>query len=133
MIEANLPLDQLSAFVNSKAVREFAKGMRKGIVHIAISKPFSPRTPAQSRHINGHVSTIARETGETRQHVKDEIKHRALDMGYPILYIDGVEQKDTYGRTAGISERDASAEEASMLIEAAHILAAELGIVLEEI
>ena len=65
--------------------------------------------------------------------VKMEIKHRAIKRGYPILYKpDGRPQLDIWGRAMGISEADCSTAECAYLIEEAHELATELGMILKE-
>jgi len=106
-----------------------------GFVTIRISNVHRPRTTgegSQNHHINGHVQQIATETGNPFDVVKLEVKHRAIGMGYPMLHEGGEVRMDLYGRPMGISEADSTVEECALLIEAAHMLAAELGIVLEE-
>ena len=54
-------------------------------------------------------------------------------MEYPMLIReDGSVQKDLWGRIMGISEADSSTEECAILIEATHMIASELGIILKE-
>lgn len=107
-----------------------------GYVTVTIETPRKPRTTgegSQSHHLNGHVQQIAAETGNPFEVVKMEIKHRAISMGYPILYKpDGTPRTDLWGRVMGISEADSSTSECALLIETAHRLAAELGIFLQE-
>lgn len=106
-----------------------------GFVTIRISNVHRTRSTgekSQNHHINGHVQQIATETGNPFDVVKAEIKCRAVDMGYPMLERNGEVRLDLFGRPMGISEADSTVEECALLIEAAHMLAAELGIVLEE-
>ena len=106
-----------------------------GFVTIRISNVHRTRSTgerSQNHHINGHCQQIATETGNPFDVVKAEIKCRAVDMGYPMLERNGEVRLDLYGRPMGISEADSTVEECALLIEAAHMLAAELGIVLEE-
>lgn len=79
---------------------------------------------SQSHHLNGHVQTIAMETGNDFQAVKEVVKMRAISMGYPF--------KTYHGITVPQSEADASTVECALLIDAVHQLAAEEGIVLVE-
>lgn len=106
-----------------------------GFVTIRLSNVHRTRSTgerSQNHHINGHIQQIATETGNAFDVVKAEIKCRAVDMGYPMLERNGEVRLDLFGRPMGISEADSSVEECAILIEAAHMLAAELGIVLEE-
>jgi len=96
-----------------------------GYITIKVSNVHRPRSTgekSQNRHINGHIQQIARDTGNAFEVVKLEAKHRAISLGYPMLIIDGKVQTDLWGRPMGISEADASVEEASLLIEAIHQL-----------
>jgi len=94
-----------------------------GYVTVKVSNVHRPRSTgekSQNHHINGHIQQIARDTGNAFEVVKLEAKHRAISLGYPMLIIDGKVQTDLWGRPMGISEADASVEEASLLIEAIH-------------
>jgi hypothetical protein len=118
-----------------KDIFSLADKRDNGFVTIRIGNVHRPRTTgerSQNHHINGHIQQIATETGNPFDVVKLEVKHRAIDMGYPMLEQNGEVRMDLYGRPMGISESDSSVEECAILIEAAHMLAAELGIVLEE-
>ncbi|MBW2037427.1 MAG: hypothetical protein JRI41_08115 [Deltaproteobacteria bacterium] len=79
---------------------------------------------SQNHHINGHVQQICIETGQDFETVKAMVKIRAIDAGYPF---------DVYRNfTIPKSEAFCNTQEAAMLIEAAHVIAAELGIILKE-
>ena len=107
-----------------------------GFVTITISLPHKPRSTgyrSQNHHLNGHIQQIASETGNPSEVIKLEAKVRAVDMEYPMLIReDGSVQKDLWGRIMGISEADSSTEECAILIEATHMIASELGIILKE-
>ena len=97
-------------------------------VLVTMQPPKRPRTTgndSQNHHLNGHIMQICAETGNDYDAVKDAVKMLAVStMGYPYKTIGGqiVPQR----------ERDASVDECALLIEAAHVLAADLGIILQE-
>ena len=97
-------------------------------VLVTLQPPKRPRTTgndSQNHHLNGHIMQICAETGNDYDAVKDAVKMLAVStMGYPYKTIGGqiVPQR----------ERDASVDECALLIEAAHVLAADLGIILQE-
>jgi hypothetical protein len=103
---------------------------------IKIDTPKRPRTTgdkSQNHHINGHIQEIAMETGQPFEDVKKYAKQFALTMGFPILEDEnGDAIHDLWGKPQGISEEDCSTEDAAILIEAIHQLAAELDITLQE-
>ena len=107
-----------------------------GYVTVTIETPRKPRTTgdrSQSHHLNGHIQQIAEFTGMPFELIKLEVKCRAVGMGYPMLVKpDGTVQMDIYGRVMGISEADSSTKECAILIETTHMLASEVGIVLQE-
>ena len=110
--------------------RELGKCRDKnnGYVLVTLQPPKRPRTTgadSQNHHLNGHIMQICAETGNDYDAVKDAVKMLAVStMGYPYKTIGGqiVPQR----------ERDASVDECALLIEAAHVLAADLGIILQE-
>ena len=68
---------------------------------------------------------ICNETGNDYDTVKDAVKQLAVEqMGYPYKTIGG--------RIVPQRERECSTDECAKLIEAAHILAADLGLILQE-
>lgn len=97
-------------------------------VLVTIQPPRKPRTTgehSQNHHLNGHIMQICNETGNTYNAVKDEIKRIAVEnMGYPYEEINE--------HIHPIGESESSTDECAKLIEAAHVLAAELGIILQE-
>lgn len=104
---------------------------------IVIRKPKARRSTgkhSQNTHFHGHVQEIAQWTGNDFDDVKDYLKRRAIRQGYPIMMDDKGEVTVSMvdGEPLPIHERDASTEDAAILIEEAHILAAELGVTLTE-
>lgn len=97
-------------------------------VLVTMQPPKRPRTTgegSQNHHLNGHIMQICNETGNSYNAVKDEIKRIATEeMGYPYEEING--------HIHPIGESESSTDECAKLIEAAHVLAADLGIILQE-
>lgn len=97
-------------------------------VLVTMQPPKRPRTTgkdSQNHHLNGHIMQICAETGNDYDAVKDAVKMLAVStMGYPYKTIGG--------QNVPQRERDASVDECALLIEAAHVLAADLGIILQE-
>jgi len=97
-------------------------------VSVTLQKPGKPRTTgpnSQNHHLNGHIMQICNETGNDYETVKYCIKMLASEqLGYP---------NTTVGtHTLPKRERDCTTEECAKLIEASHLLAADLNIVLKE-
>lgn len=107
-----------------------------GYVRMVLSVPEKPRTTgekSQNHHLNGHIQFICQETGNDFSDVKKYVKQAAIPMGYPIKQNDkGDDVLDMYGNPVGISEADCNTTECALLIEAVHMVAAELGIILPE-
>ena len=97
-------------------------------VQVTMQPPKRPRTTgenSQNHHLNGHIMQICNETQNSYNAVKDEIKRIATEeMGYPYEEING--------HIHPIGESESSTDECAKLIEAAHVLAADLGIILQE-
>lgn len=97
-------------------------------VLVTMQPPKRPRTTgkdSQNHHLNGHILQICSEIGNDYDTVKYCVKMIAVEqMGYPY--------KTVAGHILPQRERDCSTEECAKLIEAAHILAAELSIILQE-
>ena len=97
-------------------------------VLVTIASPKRPRTTgdgSQNHHLNGHIMQICAETGNDYEAVKNAVKMLAVEqMGYPYT--------DFHGVITPKPESESSTDECAKLIEAAHILAADLGIVLKE-
>ena len=97
-------------------------------VLVTLQPPKKPRTTgegSQNHHLNGHIMQICNETGASYSATKDEVKRIAVElMGYPYEIINGhIHPK---------GESDSSTDECAKLIEAAHVLAADLSIILIE-
>ena len=126
-IAFELPAD-LGATENIKRELRNCKDKNNDYVLVTLQPPKRPRTTgkdSQNHHLNGHIMQICAETGNDYDAVKDAVKMLAAStMGYPYKTIGGqiVPQR----------ERDASVDECALLIEAAHVLAADLGIILQE-
>ena len=90
--------------------------------------PKRPRTTgkeSQNHHLNGHIMQICNETGNDYDAVKNCVKMLAVEqMGYPY--------KTVAGHILPQPESQSSTEECAKLIEAAHVLAADLGRILQE-
>ena len=97
-------------------------------VLVTIQPPKKPRTTgegSQNHHVNGHIMQICNETGNDYDTVKQAVKMIAVEnMGFPYRTIAG--------RIIPQHESESSTDECAKLIEAAHVLAAELGIILQE-
>ena len=97
-------------------------------VLVTVQPPKRPRTTgdgSQNHHLNGHIMQICAETGNDYETVKNAVKMLAVEqMGYPYT--------DFHGVITPKGESESSTEECAKLIEAAHLLAADLGIVLKE-
>jgi hypothetical protein len=79
---------------------------------------------SQNHHLSGHIQQIAVATGNSYEDVKDAVKWRGVDMGYPLIHIGN--------QAIPKRERDTDTKECGLLIEACHIIAAEMGINLVE-
>jgi hypothetical protein len=97
-------------------------------VLVTMQPPKRPRTTgegSQNHHANGHIMQICNETGNDYDSVKDAVKMIAVEqLAYPYKTIGG--------KIIPQRERDCSTDECAKLIEAAHVLAAELSIILQE-
>lgn len=104
-------------------------------VHVLIEPEPKKRSTgdfSQNHHLNGHIQQISTYTGQPFEDVKKYIKQMAISMGYPIKEVAGNPVTDLWGQVTGISEKDATAAQCALLIECAHAMATDLGIVLEE-
>lgn len=97
-------------------------------VTVTLSRPRKPRTTgpgSQNHHLNGHLLQICEATGNDYDTVKNEVKRIAVEvMGYPYV--------EFHGQLIPQRERDSSTEDCAKLIEAVHLLAADLGLILRE-
>jgi len=93
-----------------------------------IQPPYPPRTTgegSQNHHLNGHIMQICNETGNDYNTVKLAVKMIAVQyLNYPFNTVGGV--------IVPKRERDCNTQECGLLIEAAHMCAAEEGIILRE-
>ena len=98
-------------------------------VTVTFSTPYKKRSTgknSQNHHLNGHIVQICNETGNAYETIKYCVKMRAVEaFGYPFETVDGY--------IVPKSEKNCSTEECAKLIEAAHLYAAEKGIILREI
>lgn len=132
-VERELRLKDLPGFVASPEVARVVKNDPERYVRVTVSTP--RRTTgkgSQSHHFNGHVQQIAMATFNDFADVKKYVKQRAVSMGYPLLERFGRPLLDPWGMVQGISETEATTSDMSLLIEAAHLVAAEEGVVLRE-
>ena len=97
-------------------------------VLVTLQPPKRPRTTgkeSQNHHLNGHIMQICNETGNDYDTIKYCVKMLAVEqMGYPY--------KTVAGHILPQPESQSSTEECAKLIEAAHVLAAQLSIILQE-
>ena len=97
-------------------------------VLVTMQPPKRPRTTgkeSQNHHLNGHIMQICNETGNDYDTIKYCVKMLAVEqMGYPY--------KTIAGHILPQPESQSSTDECAKLIEAAHVLAAKLSIILQE-
>lgn len=97
-------------------------------VLLTLQPPKRPRTTgkgSQNHHLNGHIIQICNETGNSYDAIKYCVKMLAVEeMGYPYEIIDG--------HIWPKAEHESSTDECALLIEAAHVWAAQHGIILQE-
>lgn len=122
------PPEDSTAKENIKRELGKCRNKNNGFVLLTIQPPKKPRTTgkdSQNHHLNAHIMQICNETGNDYDSVKDAVKMFAVEnMDYPY--------KEIAGQIVPIRERESSTDECSKLIEAAHIIAADLGIILCE-
>lgn len=97
-------------------------------VSVTFRPPYKPRTTgkgSQNHHLNGHIMQICNETGNDHETIKYCIKMIAVEqLGYSF--------ETVAGHVIPKPERECDTEECGKLIEAAHILAAQIGLILRE-
>lgn len=104
------------------------KDKNNDYVSVTLKRPYAPRTTgprSQNHHLNGHIVQICNYTGNDYETIKYCVKMIAVEqMGYPAQTIAGhiIPKRET----------DCNTQECGMLIEASHILAAQMGLVLQE-
>lgn len=119
------PPADLGAAENIKRELRKCREKHNDYVLVTIQPPRKPRTTgenSQNHLLNGIIVQICEETGNDYDSVKDAVKMIAVEQfAYPYKTIGG--------RIIPQRERDCSVEECSKLIEAAQMLAADLGII----
>lgn len=107
---------------------ERCKDKNNDYVLVTMQPPKRPRTTgegSQNHHLNGHIMQICNETGNDYDTIKYCVKMLAVEqMGYPY--------KTVAGHILPQPESQSSTDECAKLIEAAHVLAAQLSIILQE-
>lgn len=97
-------------------------------VSVTLKPPYRPRSTGKgsaNHHLNGHIMQICNVTGNDYDTIKYCVKMIAVEQyGYPYT--------EVAGHIVPKRERDCDTRECSMLIEAAHYLAAQIGIILRE-
>ena len=130
IINENPETLELTIKLNSMSYNEFLltrKKFKNDYCRCRLSPPRKPRTTgekSQNHHLNGHIQQICVETGNSFDHVKIAVKLRAVEMGFPFRTIAG--------QIIPYSETETDTAQCGILIESAHIIAAELGIFLRE-
>ena len=98
-------------------------------VQVTLNTPAKPRTTgakSQNHHLNGHIIQICNVTKHSYETIKYCVKMKAVEnFEYPYELVEGY--------ICPKSEHECNTEECAKLIEAAHLLAAEWGIVLREV
>lgn len=107
---------------------ERCRDKNNDFVLVTLQPPKRPRTTgegSQNHHLNGHIMQICNETGNDYDTIKYCVKMLAVEqMGYPY--------KTVAGHILPQPESESSTDECAKLIEAAHVLAAQLSIILQE-
>lgn len=98
-------------------------------VNLTLKRPYKPRSTgkgSQNHHLNGHIVQLCRATGNDYETIKYCIKMIAVEqMGFPFTTVAG--------HILPKRESDCDTAECAKLIEASHYLAAQMGIVLQEV
>ena len=122
------PPADLGAAENIKRELRKCREKHNDYVLVTIQPPRKPRTTgknSQNHHLNGHIMQICGETCNSYDVIKYCVKMIAVEqMGYPY--------KTIAGHIVPQPESESSTDECALLIEAAHVLAADLGIILQE-
>lgn len=122
-----LPCDTF-ILANIKKLLTTCQNKDNDYIRVTLQRPKRPRTTgaySQNHHLNGHIMQICAETGNDYDAVKNAVKMIAVEqMGYPYT--------DFHGVITPKGESESSTDECAKLIEAAHLLAADLGMILKE-
>lgn len=97
-------------------------------VRVTVKPPYKPRTTgahSQNHHLNGHIIQICNVMGSSYDVIKYCVKMIAVEnLEYPF--------ETVAGHVVPKGESECDSEECAKLIEASHMLAAQLGIILRE-
>lgn len=97
-------------------------------VQVTFQPPYKPRTTgkgSQNHHLNGHIIQICNATNNDYETIKYCVKMIAVEqMGYPF--------ETVCGHVVPKGEKNCNTEECAKLIEASHVLAAQMGVILKE-
>lgn len=109
----------------------------KPVYNLIVKPPTANRSVgyrSQNHRINGHIQQICEATGNDFDDVKEYCKSRAVSMGYPYKSDDNGVPKISLmtGQPMGISEGEATMDDARILCEAINLVAAELSVILIE-
>lgn len=99
-----------------------------GMVRVTFTPPYKPRRTGEgsaNHHLNGHLVQICNETGQDYDAIKYMVKMLAVEhLEYPYTTVAG--------HILPKPEHECNSMECAKLIDAVHMLAAELGIELRE-
>lgn len=122
------PPKDTAANANIKHELRKCRDKHNDYVLVTLQPPKRPRTTgkwSQNHHLNGHIMQICNETHNSYDVIKYCVKMIAVEeMGYPY--------KTIAGHIVPQPESESSTDECALLIEAAHVLAAQMGIILQE-
>ena len=126
---AFLPPSEIELQEAIRKVLRSCKEKNNDYVSVTLARPYSPRTTgpkSQNHHLNGHIMQICERTGNDYETIKYCVKMIAVEqMGYPFTTVAG--------HVWPKRESDCNTEECAKLIEASHVLAAQMGIILREV
>lgn len=107
---------------------EVCQKKNNDFVTVTLKRPTRPRTTgkgSQNHHLNGHIMQICQYTQNDYETIKYCVKMIAVEqLGYSY--------KEVAGHILPKPERNTDTEECAKLIEAAHLLAADIGLILKE-
>lgn len=111
-----------------RRVLTICRDRHNDFVRVTVKPPYKPRTTgdgSQNHHLNGHIMQICNVTGNDYETIKYCIKMIAVEqLGYPFETIAG--------HIIPKRESDCDTQECGLLIEASHMLASQIGVILRE-
>ena len=126
---AFMPPRELELKEAIRKVLRACKEKNNDYVAVTFARPYKPRSTgpeSQNHHLNGHIMQICEQTGNDYETIKYCVKMIATEqMDYPFSTVAG--------HILPKRESDCNTEECAKLIEASHVLAAQLGIILREV